>query len=294
MTNEPEPQSEEELPNEDELWVLLNEGETDNHDSRLAIGRVLDTTVGEEGLLRVDVDILYDSYNLTTFDQDDHQMWGVNERYFHAKLPDHDEWDAEYEDLLDVLLGYYTPKETAMYLAGEPRYMTNGERGFEAARFIILDGVSDSITEFSVGHGHGAGRYGRAIRSRVEDLPDWLAKDALESERFRWEGGFWDAETASYLVEILLAKQDILDEDHEEEIRELVNEYALGYGKYLDGEWTAHDCPDCSSELLADEEGTDYVEYRCPDCEAQFVGHVETDDGFTFVVEQRLDGEEVN
>lgn len=51
---------------------------------------------------------------------------------------------------------------------------------------------------------------------------------------------------------------------------------------------TANDCPDCHSEMHADE-GGDRLTFACPTCGAQFAGHVErTGDGIARVVDHRL------
>lgn len=218
-------------PDQNELWILLHE--SDSTDDRFAIARNLTPdpdSNGDDGRI-YEADILY---NTVPSLEAPHHTKFVREEDLYAPLPEHDEWDQQYEDCLDYILGHLTPRETADLLNGEPSFMTNGERGYEAARFFILDGIDDSITEWSVSQGHGPSRYAQAVKNRVTDLPEWLTRTVLNSELQRWEGGVLDPEQAAYLVEIHLLKEDILDEDHSETIKTLVREYDLDYDEYKD------------------------------------------------------------
>lgn len=151
-------------------------------------------------------------------------------------LPD-STWDERYKDVLDYLAGYLTHEDVANLLDGEPSYVTNGERGYEAARFAVLDGIDTSIQENSRLHGHEPGRYARYVQRQVEDLPDWITESVLQSEKDLWENDMgFDEENAEYLVELMLLEQEQLGEsdDTDAEIHELVNEFDLEYDNYRD------------------------------------------------------------
>ena len=224
MTNESTDSTDAPTPKEDDLWVLYQQMENGD---QLAIARVLYET--EYGF---SAEILYDAYsNIET----PYTIGPVEREDFYARLPD-EEFDDRFEDCLDYILGLITRKEAAEVLDGES-LDTNGERGYEAARFWVLDGIHESITEWSVGHGHGPSRYGRAVESRIEDLPTWLAESVLYSEKERWDGGLELTEdAASNIVEILMLREEYLDEDNEDELRDIVQQYDLEYDEYREVE----------------------------------------------------------
>jgi hypothetical protein len=253
-------------PEQNSLWVLYAE-EADHGDRDIfGIVQVL-ACPEEERLFRAKV----------CYTTENRMVPYITERFvpsdLYVPLPDHDEWTHKYRDLLDWHLDHLTYREVADLVNGEPSYNANGERGFEALRFSLLDGVSNSIEEFSVHQGHGPSRYGRAVQQRVSDLPDWLQESVLDSEQQRWEGGAFDAEAASHLVQILELRQEYLDEDHEDDLVELVNEYGLEYDEYVEGHFTAHDCPSCDAALIErPKRDQGYIVLDCSGCDKKYEG----------------------
>jgi len=289
-------ESDEAQPEAAELWILLREGDRSD---RFAIARIIgqrtdiDTelvrTMYEEGDPIYTAEILYDTMDAidTPF-----TMKVVPQSVLYARLPQHDEWSERYEDCLDYMRQYITSREMAEILDGEPAYQTNGERGYEAASFFVLNGISESITEWSIHQGHGPSRYEQSIRRRVEDLPEWMVKNVLESERQRWEGGLsFDTQEAEYIVLLLELEQELTETDNTDEITDLVQEFNLPIDEYLDGWLTAHDCPHCGEELI--ERPSDNPELKrldCSNCSSAYQGYQDTDN--SLIVGDEIDSEE--
>jgi len=230
--------TESQAPQSNELWTLYNPSEQNR--SRLAIARYLgpvDESRTESSGQRHRVRILYDSYDDLDTVNPPYTMSAVPETEFHAKIPDDQSFDDDFAEALDYVLGLVTVDDAVELLHSEPSYMTGNRRGYEALRFFILDGMQESITEFSVGHGHGPSRYASAVEQRIQELPEHLLGTGLESELERWTGSFgMQPETAAKIVEVRLLMEQYLDEDHEDDIRYLVNEYDLEYDEYRNTE----------------------------------------------------------
>jgi len=222
--------SDEQKPNKDELWTLLKQGET----SRLAVARVTESLGHVEAYDEVcyAAELLYDNYSDLDSISVPYGMTCIPQSCFYAQLPEN-EMHTQWTHALDYTLGLVTPEDCAELMGGEPSYMTGGRRGYEALRFFILDGFQESITEFSVGHGHGPSRYASAVAQRINRLPETFVEPALQCELERWTGGLgMQPETAAKIVEIRMLMQERLDEDHSEEIRELVAEDDLEYDQF--------------------------------------------------------------
>lgn len=210
-------------PQPNELWLLYRESDSD---ARLSIAEV--DAVLDDGTYRLT--LLYDTISAV---ETPTQMEGQPKSIFHAKLPDHDEWTEQYEELLDHARRHITLKDVADLLDGEPTHETNGERGYDALRFFALNGISESITEHSVHQGHGPSRYASAVERRLDDAPKHLIEDVLSSEQNRWDSGVELSEdAASKLVEILLLRKQHLGDEVESDISRIVNEYDLDYDEY--------------------------------------------------------------
>jgi len=219
------------------LYVLYHESDDD---ARLAIATELsvrddvepdEVAVDSDGPIYRG-DILYDSYNRDTIDTP-FTMVAIPEDCIYAALPEHQEWDDRFEDLLDYHLGLITPRDVAQMLDGEPSYTTGGREGKNAVRLAALEGIQNSIEEFSIHQGHGPTRYGKAVRNRVTDLPEWLADLVIESQENIWEGGMpFTDEDAARLVELLFIREDVLDQNIDEDATELVREYDLEYDRF--------------------------------------------------------------
>lgn len=274
-----------EEPQPGDLWVVMEEKES-NRDT-LSILQVTATDL-EDRYLRGKV----------VYTTRDRQTPFITEEYaprhLTYKLPDEDEWSNDFRDVLNQVLDHLMPEETAQLLDGEPTHQTNGERGFAAASFWVLEGISKSIEEWSVHQGHGPSRYGKSVKNRIEDLPEWIQQRVLESEHLRWEGGIeMSDETAARLVELKILERDLLDADIEEEARELVEEFGLEYDEFIEGHFTAHDCPNCGAALIErpKREDDDIILLDCSDCDSQFEG-VMDENALTVEVERELDEEE--
>lgn len=233
-----------EIPVEGELWLTYHEFK---NDSRIAVmeclGRLEDSPdhlpPAEEIRRKMTGSPIKGRY---LWDPDHHVIGEVGHAISNVKwlfrLPeDPEDFDDEYRSLLDYVRGYLTKEEIAELLTGAESFHSGGETGYEALRRWSLTGSFDSVTEYSVGHGHGPSRYGLSVENQLDEMPQHLIEDYLGIEKERWTGGFWEAETASYVVEVLLLKDEYTDEDVEDEITEIVNEYDLEYDEYreLDG-----------------------------------------------------------
>lgn len=226
-----------ESPDEGELWILYAPGEHTDMADVFAVVETLGISYehADDVALRLpnDEGPLYHGRYLWTRSRN---HWEgeladkLDESGLVLRLPEHpDDFDSKYRQALDYVTGYLTPLEILDVLNGED--IQSGSRiGFEGLRFWILEGVHESITEFSVGHGHGPSRYARAVDNRIAELPDWAADAALESEKERWSGGMeFTKDTAAKKVEILELREARFEEDHSEEIIELVELANLDY-----------------------------------------------------------------
>lgn len=269
------------IPEEGELWLLFNSytNSRDETDYRLAVGRHNGVNHDHEAVTVPDDEPAYGFTYLweSTHDYlEGEEVDHINPDFFVAKLGDADEFDDEYYDLLDYARGFLIEPELADLLTGDDNIRGAGREGQAALRFFALDGVSEGITETSISHGHGASRYGTVVKRMVEKLPDHLQSVALESECNRWEGNMsFGSKEATRIVEILQIAEDLCDEDNYDEITELVNEFDLPYDKYIDGHFTAIDCPHCDSELIERPEDQDvngYSRLDCSECDKQYAG----------------------
>lgn len=236
-------------PEEGELWVLYHTSVDDEmetkENTRFALAECLGVTQETPDDLP-DIDVIKENLGDTPFKArylycPHHDFEGevahvVKGWHFYARLPEEaEDVDEEYRELLDYHIRTIGYGDTADLLAGET-HLSGGREGYEALRLAALEGFSDSITEYSVGHGHGASRYARAVENRLDDwFPDCLIEAALESERHRWDGAMEQTpDTAAKLVEVFMLMEDYLDRDFDEDIRYYVNEYDLEYDEYRD------------------------------------------------------------
>lgn len=268
-------------PAEGELWLLFNQftNSDDHTDYRLAIGRFDEVNRDHDAVTVPDDEPAYGFTYLWEATHDylegnsaDH----INPELFVYRLGDAEDFDDEYHDLLDYARGFLTEPELADLLTGDDNLKSAGREGRAALRFFALDGVSEGITETSISHGHGASRYGTVVERMVAKLPDHLQSVALESECNRWEGNMaFGATEANHIVEILQIAEDLCDEDKHDEITDLVNEFDLPYDEYIDGHFSALDCPHCGSELIERPEDQDQNGYSlldCSECDNQYAG----------------------
>jgi hypothetical protein len=237
-------------PSPDELWVFYAESPRadpswikSQRGERLGVGLVTGTDP-------LTVDFYHDSFG------EPRKNARVDEAALFTRL-DSESYTMKFDDCLDVLLGNLTPLDVADILKGEPSYVTGGRTGYQAARFAVLDGIDKSIEEFSRLQGHGPGRYGRSVENRVKDLPEWIIESAIEHEEHIWTGSMMlNDEDAARLVELLLIREEYLDEDIEHEAATLVAEYDLEYDRF-------RECPSCG--YLGTRVENEHV--KCNDCD---------------------------
>lgn len=147
--------------------------------------------------------------------------------------PNQDDSDEE-RWLIDYALSHLTGEEVLDLITGND-HRSGGREGREALEFFVFDGIHFAITENSISHGHGPSRYGNAVANLLDDKPEWVIDQALASEKERWTGGFWDDETAEYVLEVLDLRAHYLDEDVQDEVDEIFEEFDVGYDRDVIG-----------------------------------------------------------
>jgi len=233
----------EELPQKGELWLCYHESQNPESDeSRLSVVECLGESDGKLGELHRQhlVGTPYRARYLWEADYPEFNgdiAEALSNWMFHTRLADDaDDYDDEYHALLDYVRGYLTNREILELITGSSLH-SGGRTGRDALRFFALDGVHKSITENSISHGHGPSRYASTVEYQIERLPNHLRGIALESEQDRWEGSLgFDEYEAGFVVEILILRNELMDEDNDTEIKGLVNEFDLEYDEYREEE----------------------------------------------------------